>query len=65
MVRGLVAGETFEIIKKRSGVPDIVFHGLRHTFASHYMLNGGSVWDLMQILGHARQDDSALRPSLT
>ena len=48
-----VAGETFELVKLRAKVPGIVFHGLRHTFASHYMLNGVVVWDLMPILGHA------------
>jgi integrase len=29
------------------------WHALRHTFASHYMMNGGSVFSLSKILGHA------------
>ena len=29
------------------------FHTLRHTFASHFMIRGGSLYDLAKILGHA------------
>ena len=31
----------------------ITFHGLRHTFASHYVMNGGHLIDLAKQLGHA------------
>ncbi len=34
-------------------LPRIRFHDLRHTFASHYMLNGGEIYRLSRILGHA------------
>lgn len=30
----------------------VTFHGLRHTFASHWMMRGGDVFKLQQILGH-------------
>ncbi len=30
----------------------ITFHGLRHTFASHWMMNGGDIFRLQKILGH-------------
>jgi integrase len=33
--------------------PDVNFHTLRHTFASHYIMLGGSLVKLQAILGHA------------
>ncbi len=30
----------------------ITFHGLRHTFASFFVMNGGSIYKLQAILGH-------------
>jgi integrase len=38
----------------RSGVREINFHLLRHTFASQFMMNGGNVYDLQKILGHTK-----------
>ena len=36
-----------------SDLPIITFHDLRHTFASHFMMNGGNIFDLSRILGHS------------
>jgi integrase len=38
---------------RESGVREIRFHDMRHTFASHYVMNSGNVYDLQQILGHS------------
>lgn len=38
---------------KQAGITGICFHSCRHTFASHFMMNGGSVTDLQRILGHS------------
>jgi integrase len=41
--------------KTRGGAkerPYIRFHDLRHTFASHWMMSGGSIFRLQKILGH-------------
>ena len=38
---------------KQAGVKIIRFHDLRHTFGSHYMMNGGNIYDLKEILGHS------------
>lgn len=39
-----------------AGVKEIRFHDLRHTFASHYMMNGGNLYELQQWLGHRSID---------
>jgi integrase len=57
--RGLLFKNTYEVFRE-------VFHGLnldvpkgqathvlRHTFATHYMKNGGNILDLQKILGHS------------
>lgn len=36
-----------------AGVERIRFHDLRHTFASHYMMNGGNRFELQKFLGHS------------
>ena len=38
---------------KKAGLSILIrFHDLRHTFASHFMMNGGNIYDLQKILGH-------------
>ncbi len=39
--------------QKLCSVRSIRFHDLRHTFASHYMMSGGNIYDLQKILGHS------------
>ena len=39
---------------EKAGIRPITFHTLRHTFASHFMMNGGSIYDLQKILGHSK-----------
>lgn len=36
----------------RANVRNVPFHILRHTYASHFMMNGGSLYDLQKLLGH-------------
>ncbi len=33
-------------------------HALRYTFASHFMMNGGNILVLKEILGHARIEET-------
>jgi integrase len=37
---------------KKVGLVDFHFHDLRHTFASQVLLNGGTLHDLRELLGH-------------
>ncbi len=36
--------------------PYVTYHDLRHTFASHWVMRGGSLFKLQQILGHQSMD---------
>jgi hypothetical protein len=50
--RLLIIREGFSTACKRAGLEDLHFHDLRHTFASHWMMNGGDLYALKDILGH-------------
>ncbi|ATH07076.1 hypothetical protein BIY24_03730 [Halobacteriovorax marinus] len=37
----------------QAGLDKIIrFHDLRHTYASHFVMNGGSIYTLQKLLGH-------------
>jgi integrase len=45
----------FKKAQRRAGISrELRFHDLRHTYASHFMMNGGNVFDLQKILGHSK-----------
>ncbi len=39
-------------LAKTSGVPRLHAHLCRHTFATNYLMNGGDIFSLREILGH-------------
>lgn len=43
---------SFHQAMREAGINDFRFHDLRHTFASHLLLNGGALADIRDILGH-------------
>lgn len=42
----------FKKDQQKANARGITFHDLRHTFASHFVMKGGSLYDLQQLLGH-------------
>lgn len=42
-----------ETALKHAELPKIKFHDLRHTFASNFVMRGGSILSLKEILGHS------------
>ncbi|MBN2413388.1 site-specific integrase [candidate division KSB1 bacterium] len=44
---------SFHTALKKSEILDFRFHDLRHTFASHFIMNGGDLLTLKEILGHS------------
>lgn len=63
LIKTKISGKLFKVdyenfrLKLREVVPDLprgqATHVLRHTFASHFMINGGNIVTLRDILGHA------------
>jgi integrase len=44
--------KAFDTAIKRSGIRDFRFHDLRHTFASHLVMAGMSLYTVMGLMGH-------------
>ena len=45
--------DAFHRCRKRAKLPQMTFHGLRYTFASHWMLEAGDIFRLQKIRGYA------------
>ena len=52
--RPSAAYERTKALLKQAGLPDLRFHDLRHTFATHALASGVDVKTLSGILGHTR-----------
>jgi integrase len=47
------ADKSFHELLERAEIRDFHFHDLRHTFASWYMMSGGDLYELSNLLGHS------------
>lgn len=48
--------DRFKALQRRLGIEKekmVGAHGLRHTFASHYVMNGGNLYVLSKLMGHS------------
>ena len=48
-----LSGQRFQNVIKKAGLTRITFHGMRHTFATWYMIRGGNIYELQKLLGHS------------
>lgn len=46
-------GAKFRDVVRSLGMDDVTPHTLRHTYASHFLMNGGDLATLSELLGHA------------
>lgn len=55
----------FKTALKRAGLGPTRFHDIRHTFASHFMMNGGNIYDLKKLLGHQKIETTEIYAHLS
>lgn len=44
--------DAWEPAVQKAAIPDFRFHDLRHTFASYLAMNGASLLEIAEVLGH-------------
>lgn len=49
----------------KANIRKLRFHDLRHSYASHFMMNGGNFLELQKLLGHAKMDTTLIYSHLS
>ncbi len=56
---------SWKSILSKTRITNLKFHDLRHTFASHFLMNGGDLYTLKEILGHKELNTTARYLTIT
>ena len=57
--------KSWENLLRKTGIDSVRFHDCRHTFASHFLMNGGDLYTLKELLGHLELNTTARYLTIT
>ena len=58
-------GRSWKTLLTNTGIDGVRFHDYRHTFASHFLMNGGDLYTLKELLGHRELNTTARYLTIT
>lgn len=58
-------GRSWKTLLTNTGIDGVRFHDCRHTFASHFLMNGGDLYTLKELLGHRELNTTARYLTIT
>ncbi|MCP5108663.1 MAG: site-specific integrase [bacterium] len=58
-------GRSWKTLLTSTGINGVRFHDCRHTFASHFLMNGGDLYTLKELLGHKELNTTARYLTIT
>jgi integrase len=58
-------GRSWKTLLITAGIDGVRFHDCRHTFASHFLMNGGDLYTLKELLGHKELNTTARYLTIT
>lgn len=56
---------SWKTLLAETGIDGVRFHDCRHTFASHFLMNGGDLYTLKELLGHKELNTTARYLTIT
>jgi integrase len=58
-------GRSWKTLLTTAEIDGVRFHDCRHTFASHFLMNGGDLYTLKELLGHKELNTTARYLTIT